>query len=63
MVRQSILDGYLNLLTEVGLYPAAVRVSSIGLHQVFAFHADGYPKKEPWLVLDMNPGSMEMVLI
>ncbi len=63
MVRQSLLDGYLSLLKDLGLYPTAVRLSSLALHQVLAIHKNGFPKKEPVVILDVNPGSVEIVLV
>jgi Tfp pilus assembly protein PilN len=63
MVRQSLLDGYLNLLKDLGLYPTAVRPSSLALHQVLALHRNGFPKKEPVVILDVNPGSVEILVI
>jgi hypothetical protein len=62
MVRQAVLDEYLDLLGELKLDPAAARLSSLGLQQVFALHSDGFPKKEPVVVLDANPGSLEMIV-
>ena len=63
MVRQSLLDGYLSLLKELGLYPTAVRLSSLALHQLLAIHKNGFPKKEPVVILDVNPGSVEIVIV
>ncbi len=63
MVRQSLLDGYLLLLKDLGLYPTAVRLSSLALHQVLAVHKNGFPKKEPVVILDVNPGSVEIVIV
>ena len=63
MIRRTRLDEYLNLLRDIGLSPAAARPSSLGLHEIFALHDDGFPKKEPVVVLDANPGSVEMVVI
>ncbi len=63
MVRQSLLDGYLNLLKDLGLYPTAVRLSSLALHQILALHKNGFPKKEPVVILDVNPGSVEILVV
>lgn len=63
MVRQAVLDEYLQLLGELNLEPAAARLSSLGLQQVLALHSDGFPKKEPVVVLDANPGSLEMIVV
>ncbi|HXK59104.1 MAG TPA: PilN domain-containing protein [Acidobacteriota bacterium] len=63
MVRQNLLDGYLALLKDLGLAPSAVRLSSLALHQLLALHKAGFPKKEPVVILDVNPGSVEMVVV
>jgi len=63
MVRQSLLDGYLSLLKDLGIFPTAVRLSSLALHQVLALHKNGFPKKEPVVILDVNPGSVEIVIV
>ncbi len=63
MVRQSLLDGYLNLLKDLGLYPTAVRLSSLALHQILALSKNGFPKKEPVVILDVNPGTVEIVIV
>lgn len=63
MVRQSLLDGYLALLKDLGLYPTAVRLSSLALHQVLALNKNGFPKKEPVVILEVNPGSVEIVVV
>jgi Tfp pilus assembly protein PilN len=63
MVRQSVLDEYLETLEELDLDPAVARLSSLGLHQILALHADGFPKKEPVVILEASPGSLEMVVV
>ncbi len=63
MVRQSVLDEYLTLLKEINLYPAAIRFSGIGLHQILSLHEDGFPKKEPCIVLSVNRTTIETVVI
>lgn len=63
MVRASILDGYLTLFQESHLFPAAVRLSTSGLYALFSVHQDGYPKKEPCLVLNIQPEAVEMGLL
>ncbi|RPJ60205.1 MAG: hypothetical protein EHM23_11255 [Acidobacteria bacterium] len=63
MVRQSLLDGYLSLLKDLGLYPTAVRLSSLALHHVLALNKNGFPKKEPVVILDVNPGTVEIVIV
>ncbi len=63
MVRRTVLDEYLNLFREVNLYPAAVRLSSVALHQVFSVHEDGYSEKDPSVVLDINSEAVEIVVV
>ena len=63
MVRRTVLDEYLNLFREVNLYPVAVRLSSVALHQVFSVHEDGYPEKDPGVILDINPEAVEIVVV
>jgi Tfp pilus assembly protein PilN len=63
MVRQSVLDDYLNLLRDLDLYPATARLSSLGFHQLLALHENGFPKKEPVVVLGLDPGRMEIVVV
>lgn len=63
MLPQATLDRYLETLQLADLYPVAIRLSSIAYHQVLLAHADGLPAEQPCLVLALNPGSIEMVLI
>lgn len=63
MVRGGLLDEYLSLFRELNLYPAAVRVSTVGLYQLFALHEDGFPRKEPYVVFNIDPVAVEIALI
>lgn len=63
MVPRALIEEYLNLFRELKLYPAAIRFSSAGLHSLLTAHEDGYPQKEPFLILSLNPGELEMVVV
>ena len=63
MVRRAYLEEQLHLLRGLNLYPAAVRVASVGLYQVFSAHDDGYPKKNPYLVAAINPDGVEFIFL
>lgn len=62
MVPQVVLEEYLALFRQVDLYPAAVRVSSVGWHQIFSAHADGHSVTGGRLIVAINPGEIEFVL-
>ena len=62
MVPQVVLEEYLTLFREVDLYPVAVRVSSVGWHQIFSAHADGHSARSGRLIVAINPGEIEFVL-
>lgn len=63
MLPRATLDRYLEILQPADLYPVAIRLSSIAYHQVLLAHADGMPEEQPFLVLALNPGAIEMVLV
>ena len=63
MVPKPFLDECLDLFHELNLYPAAIRVSSVGLFHVFSAHEDSYPKKHPSLVVDLALDGVEFVLV
>ncbi|MDA2923676.1 hypothetical protein MYX65_03295 [Acidobacteria bacterium AH-259-L09] len=63
MVRRAYLEEQLNLFRELNLYPAAIRVSSVGLYQVFSAHDDGYPKKNPYLIVAINSDGVEFIFL
>ena len=62
MVPQVVLEEYLTLFKEVDIYPAAVRVSSVGWHQIFSAHADGHSARGGRLIVAINPGEIEFIL-
>ena len=63
MVPRPFLDECLELFRELNLYPAAIRVSSVGLFHLFSAHDDRYPKKHPCLVVDIASDGVEFVLV
>ena len=63
MAPRPFLDECLELFHELNLYPAAIRVSSVGLFHVFSAHDDSYPKKHPCLVADIGFEGVEFVLV
>ena len=63
MAPGAVLDRYLNLFLEVNLYPRAVRVSTIGLLQIFSIHEDPYPKAAPYLLMDIGSEGLELILL
>jgi Tfp pilus assembly protein PilN len=63
MVPREYLEESLNVFRELNLYPAAIRISGVGLFHVFSVHEDGYPQKAPHLVVAIDPDGMELVLV
>jgi general secretion pathway protein L len=63
MVPKPVVDECLDLFHELNLYPAAIRVSSVGLFHVFSAHEDSYPKKNPSLVVDLALDGVEFILV
>ena len=63
MVPRPVLDECLDLFHELNLYPAAIRLSSVGLFHLFSAHDDRYPKKHPCLVVDVGFEGVEFVLV
>ena len=63
MVHRPLLEEYLDLLRDMDMYPAAVRVSSVGLQQVFAAHEDAFPKDNPCLVVAVDSRGAEFLLV
>ncbi|MBI4446507.1 MAG: PilN domain-containing protein [Acidobacteria bacterium] len=61
MVPKKILDSTLQILAAAQLLPAAVRISSAGLYQLFTIHEDGFPQKNGNLLIKIEPGSAEFV--
>ena len=63
MVPRGVLDEYLRIFRELKLYPTAVRLSSVGVYQLFSVHEEGFPEKNPYLVLKIDPDSVEMTMV
>jgi Tfp pilus assembly protein PilN len=63
MVRKALLDDYLALFEEMDLYPAAIRVGSVGLQNLLQVHSDGFPKKEGVLLLKINHAGAEILVV
>ncbi len=63
MVRKDYLEEQLGFFRELNLYPAAVRVSTTGLHQIFSAHEGGYPEKDPALVIGLSPERVEFMAL
>ena len=63
MVPRPFLDQCLSLFSELNLYPAAIRISSVGLFHLFSVHEDRYPEKNPYLILDIDLEGVEFVLV
>ena len=63
MVPREYLEEWLTFFHELNLYPAAIRVSGIGLFHVFSAHEDRYPQKAPYLVVAIDPDGVEFVLV
>ncbi len=63
MVPREYLEERLNLFRELNLYPAAIRISGVGLFQVFSVHDDRYPQEAPYLVVAIDPDGVEFVLV
>ncbi len=61
MVPQTAVDRLLQLFRELNLYPAAIRASSLGLHQLLKIHQRGFGDL-PDLFLTIEPDSIEIVL-
>ncbi|HLU99732.1 MAG TPA: PilN domain-containing protein [Acidobacteriota bacterium] len=63
MVRQAVLDQYLQLFREMNLYPAAVRYSSLGWQSIFLAHKAGLSKKAANLLVYFQEQSIELVFL
>lgn len=63
LVKKSILDQYLQLFRDVRLYPASVQVSTSALLHLLMIHAGGLPLKSPYVILDINPQSTEILVV
>lgn len=63
MVPRERIDEYLSLFRELDLYPAAVRLSGVGRYALFSVHKDGFPKTDPYLVLDIHTDAVEIGML
>ena len=63
MVPRGLLDEYLSIFRELKLSPTAVRFSSVGMYQLFSVHEEGFPGKNPYLVLKIDSDSVEMAIV
>lgn len=63
MVRRAVLDGYLNLFRELKLYPAAVRVDTVGIQQLFQCHQARYHDGKLAAVVELNQNSAQIIFL
>ena len=61
MVPRGYVDYLLELFRELGLYPAAIRLGSIGFQQLFKAHKDGF-SAQPSIVLNLAADCLEIVV-
>lgn len=61
MVPKAPVDDLLNLLRELGLFPAAIRLASAGYQQLFKIHRDGV-SDDPSIILRLEENSLEIVV-
>lgn len=63
MVRQAVLDRYLQLFREMNLYPAAVRYSSLGWQSLFLAHRAGLSKKSANVLVYFRDQEVELIFL
>jgi len=63
MVRQGLLEEYLALLSDLDLYPAAIRYASIGLQSTLFCHKDGHPKRSVVVILELKEERVEILVV
>lgn len=63
MAPSERVDEYLDLFRRLGLYPRALRMSSLALQRIFTAHEDGFPKAGVNVVLDFGPSWAEIVVV
>jgi Tfp pilus assembly protein PilN len=61
LIPQIVVDESLELLGDLDLYPASVRLSSYGLQQIFKYHQAGY--SNPAIILAVDDESVEIVVV
>ena len=62
MVPRDTVDEIIALLGDLGLRPASMRLSSIGLHQLLRFHEDGI-SEYPSIILRCEEETLEAILV
>ncbi len=62
MVRKSTLDGYLKLLDELGLRPATVIGSTIGLSNIFLYTC-GQENQKTFMLADVTKDGIEIIAL
>ena len=62
LLPRETVDEVVKLLADLGLRPAAMRLSSLGLHQLLGFHQDGITG-HPSIVFRCEEDSVEAVLV
>jgi Tfp pilus assembly protein PilN len=63
MVPREYLEEHLTVFRELNLFPAAIRISGVGLFHAFSVHDDQYPRNAPHLVVAIDPDGVEFVLV
>lgn len=63
MAPAAAVEEALDLLREADLYPAAVRFSGLGLGHLLLLHEDGRPRREPVLIVRLEPGFVEVAWV
>ena len=61
MVPRGYVDYLLEMFGELGLFPAAIRLGSTGLQQLFKVHRDGF-SEQPSIVLNLAVDSLEIAV-
>ncbi len=62
MIRKNTLDGYLDVLRELGIKPAAVVCSSVALANLLLQETKAQEKKT-CILADLKPGGMEVIAL
>jgi Tfp pilus assembly protein PilN len=62
MVKQSVLDGYLAVMRELGIRPVAVTAGSIGLANLF-LQGQSEPEKKTFILADLHASGLEIVAL
>ena len=62
LVPRETIDRLLELLGHLGLHPSALRVSTMGLHQLLRHHKDGV-SEEPCIIVHLGESCVETMLV